>query len=134
MVATLRYQVKWPKLDQAHRLVFGRVELQHLLQRELGTNVAVHDDKGIWTPSSDLITEVVEASSCAKRSIFLQISHRHLVQGGKLSETLLLMHMQLIKVYHYLKYRKRPLDVPYSYPLQKRPCRRQGKSLKEAPP
>ena len=73
------YQVKWPKLDQAHRLVFGRVELQHLLQRELSTDVAVHDDKGIWTPSSDLVTEVVEASSCAKRSVFLQISHRHLV-------------------------------------------------------
>ena len=96
MVATLRYQVKWPKLDQAHRLVFGRVELQHLLQRELSTDVAVHDDKGIWTPSSDLITEVVEASSCAKRSIFLQISHRHLVAGGTLSQNLLLMHLQLI--------------------------------------
>ena len=96
MVATLRYQVKWPKLDQAHRLVFGRVELQHLLQRELSTDVAVHDDKGIWTPSSDLITEVVEASSCAKRSVFLQISHRHLVPGGTLSQNLLLMHLQLI--------------------------------------
>ena len=79
MVATLRYQVKWPKLDQAHRLVFGRVELQHLLQWKLSTDVAVHDNKGIWTPSSDLVTEVVEASSCAKRSVFLQISHRHLV-------------------------------------------------------
>ena len=96
MVATLRYQVKWLKLDQAHRLVFGRVELQHLLQRELGTDVAVHDDKGIWTPSSDLVTEVVEASSCAKRSIFLQISHRHLVHGGTLSHNLVLMHLQLI--------------------------------------
>ena len=96
MVATLRYQVKWPKLDQAHRLVFGRVELQHLQQGELSTDVAVHDDKGIWTPSADLVTEVVEASSCAKRSIFLQISHRHLVQGGTLSQNLLLMHLQLI--------------------------------------
>ena len=90
MVATLRYQVKWPKLDQAHRLVFGRVELQHLLQRELSTDVAVHDNKGIWTPSSDLVTEVVEASSCAKRSIFLQISHRHLVPGGSIRGSLLL--------------------------------------------
>lgn len=97
MVATLRYKkVKWPKLDQSHRLVFGRVELQHLLQRKLGTDVAVHDNKGIWTASSDLVSEVVEASSCAKRSIFLQISHRHLVQGGTLSQNLLLMHLQLI--------------------------------------
>ena len=72
------------------------MELQHLLQRELSTDVAVHDDKGIWTPSSDLVTEVVEASSCAKRSIFLQISHRHLVAGDTLSQNFLLMHLQLI--------------------------------------
>ena len=89
MVATLRYQVKWPKLDQAHRLVFGRVELQHLLQWKLSTDVAVHNDKGIWTTSSDLVSEVVEASSCAKRSIFLQIPHRHLMPGGTLSQNLL---------------------------------------------
>ena len=96
MVATLRYQVKWPKLDQAHRLVFGRVELQHLLQWKLSTDVAVHNDKGIWTASSDLVSKVVEASSCAKRSIFLQISHRHLAPGGTLSQNLVLTHLQLI--------------------------------------
>ena len=72
------------------------MEFQHLLKRKLSTDITVHNDKGVWTSSSDLVTEVVEASSCAKRSIFLQISHRHLVQGGTLSQNLLLLHLQLM--------------------------------------
>ena len=65
------------------------MEFQHLLKRKLSTDITVHNDKGVWTPSSDLVAEMVETSGCAKWRVFLQVSNRHLKPQDVFSQVLL---------------------------------------------
>jgi hypothetical protein len=49
------------------------VKIHHFAKREIGTNVTIEDEEGRWITGTNLVTEVVDASGCSKRCIFLEI-------------------------------------------------------------
>lgn len=55
------------------------MEIVQLAEREISANVAVKNEEALGIPSSDLITEVVEAAGSTKLHKLLQISNADLV-------------------------------------------------------
>ena len=52
-----------------HRLC---CEVDHLLERELGADVAVHDEEGVGVAGEDAVPEVVDAAGGAQRGVLLE--------------------------------------------------------------
>ena len=47
-------------------------EVDHLLERELGADVAVHDEEGVGVAGEDAVPEVVDAAGGAQRGVLLE--------------------------------------------------------------
>lgn len=55
---------------------FSAMEFQHLIQREVTTDISIHDEEWLWIARQNLVTEMIQTTSCTQGSVFLKISKK----------------------------------------------------------
>ena len=66
------YRIPDTSSENTHRLCG---EVDHLLERELRADVAVHDEEGVGVAGEDPVPEVVDAAGRAQRGVLLQVAN-----------------------------------------------------------